>query len=147
MADEENKEKADETTEDTVKEEAEAKAEIDIKEPGETAKKEEKSLDRMTSKELREIAVEIPGVTGVHAMKKEQLLEVIKEERGIKDEVPGDEGKRKKARGSIRALKEKIFLLKQEKKAAQNARDGNKVDILRRRINRLKKQTRKVSKA
>ena len=36
----------------------------------------EKPLDKMTAKELREIAIEIPGVTGVHAMKKEQLLEI-----------------------------------------------------------------------
>ena len=104
----------------------------------------------MTAKELREIAVEIPGVTGASAMKKEQLLEVIKEARGIKDEEPAKEGKKKVAlvKGkSTKELKKKIFLLKEEKKAARDARDKIKVEILRRRINRLKKKTRKVAQA
>ena len=109
--------------------------------------KEEKPLDKMTAPELREIAKEIPGVEGVHAMKKEQLLEIIKEYRGIKDETP----KRKKAKKltgiTTKQLKEKIAQLKAEKRAAQEARDKRKVDILRRRINRLKKQTRKVAAA
>ncbi len=109
--------------------------------------KEEKPLDRMTAPELREIAKEIPGVTGVHAMKKDQLLQIIKEYRGIKDEPP----KRKKAKKVVgittKQLKEKIAQLKAEKQAAQQARDKKKVDILRRRINRLKKQTRKVAGA
>jgi hypothetical protein len=147
--------KAEEVQEDTVKDEAEAKAEeepekeaeIDQEETAETAQKEEKPLDKMTAKELREIAVEIPGIIGAHAMKKEQLLEAIKEARGIKDEAPIKEKERQKVKGNIKALKEKIHLLKEEKRTARDARDKNKVDILRRRINRLKKQTRKVAQA
>ena len=116
----------------------------------EKAKKEvkEKPLDKMTAIELREIAVEIPGVTGAHAMKKEQLLEVIKDARGLKDEAPAKEGKKKKAPKasvSTKALKKQIFLLKEKKKEARDARDRKKVEIFRRRINRLKKQTRKVA--
>ncbi|MBW1730549.1 MAG: Rho termination factor N-terminal domain-containing protein [Deltaproteobacteria bacterium] len=108
---------------------------------------EEKPLDKMTAPELREIAKEIPGVTGVHAMKKDQLLAIIKEHRGIKDEAP----KRKKAKKPVgvtpKQLKEKIAQLKAEKEAARQAQDKKRVDILRRRINRLKKQTRKVALA
>ena len=44
-------------------------------------------------------------------------------------------------------LKKKIFQLKEMKKEARDARDRNRVDILRRRINRLKKKTRKVAQA
>ncbi|MBW2203469.1 MAG: transcription termination factor Rho [Deltaproteobacteria bacterium] len=104
----------------------------------------------MTAIELREIAVEIPGVTGAHAMKKEQLLEVIKEARGIKDEEPAKKGKKKKASKDgkgTKELKKKIFQLKEMKKEARDARDRDRVDILRRRINRLKKRTRKVAQA
>ena len=119
----------------------------EVKEEQKEAPKEEKPLDKMTAPELREIAKEIPGVEGVHAMKKDQLLEIIKEYRGIKDETP----KRKKVKKVVgittKQLKEKIAQLKAEKQAAQQARDKKKVDILRRRINRLKKQTRKVAEA
>ncbi len=34
----------------------------------------EKHLETMTAKELREIAREIPDISGVHAIKKEQRL-------------------------------------------------------------------------
>ena len=37
----------------------------------------EKPLEKMTAKELREVALEIPEIEGVHAMKKEELLEAI----------------------------------------------------------------------
>ena len=112
-------------------------------------KKEEKPLNRMTAIELREIAKEIPGVEGVHAMKKEQLLDIIKEARGIKDEVPK---KKRAGRGGAPALsaaqlKEKIVQLKKEKGEALSAKARKKMTILRRRINRLKKRTRKVAQA
>jgi cell division protein FtsX len=107
----------------------------------------DKPLEKMTAKELREIAKEIPGVTGVTAMKKEELLEVIKEKKGIKEEKP-EKPKPKKAGKptlNVRDLKEKIRNLRAEKISAREARDRRKVQILRRRINRIKKQTRKVA--
>ena len=110
---------------------------------------EEKPLDKMTAKDLREIAREIPGVSGVHAMKKEQLLEVIKEEKGIPVEQPVKK-KRKKApkqEVSMRELKQKIIQFKEKKEVARLAKESKTVDILRRRINRLKKRTRKVAQA
>ncbi|MBW1925264.1 MAG: transcription termination factor Rho [Deltaproteobacteria bacterium] len=107
----------------------------------------EKPLDKMTAKELREVAMEIPGVQGVHAMKKDELLAIIKEYRGIKDEEPARRKTRKTRRPtrSVKELKEMIARLKAEKAEARQARDGKKVEILRRRINRMKKQTRKVA--
>ena len=102
----------------------------------------EKPLDKMTATELREIAREIPGVEGAHAMKKQELLNVIKEARGIKDEEPA---KKIAKEIDVKALKEKIARLKLEKAAAREANDRQKVDTLRRRINRLKKRTRKAA--
>jgi len=136
-------------------EEVKKPEEIEAKEEGEEVKEpekieaKEKPLDKMTAKELREVAGAIPGAEGVQAMKKEQLLEVIKKARGIKEEAP--EEKREK-RGvekdpRIRELKQKIIVLQQEKEAARAARDRKKLDVLRRRINRLKKRTRKVAQA
>ncbi|UCB48112.1 MAG: transcription termination factor Rho, partial [Deltaproteobacteria bacterium] len=99
--------------------------------------------------ELREVARQIPGVEGAHAMKKEQLLETIKKARGIKEEAPEEKREKKGAEkeARIKELKQKMVLLKQEKEAAREARDKKKLDILRRRINRLKKRTRKVAQA
>ena len=107
----------------------------------------DKPLDKMTAPELREIAKQIPGVEGVHAMKKEQLLEIIKKHRGIKDETPKRKSAKNLAGVTIKELKKKIAQLKAEKEAARQANDKKKVDILRRRINRLKKQTRKLAEA
>ena len=136
-------------------EEVEKPAEIEAKEEAEELEKpeeivaEEKPLDKMTAKELREIAAQIPDVEGAHAMKKEQLLEVIKKARGIKEEAPAEKREKRGAETEaiIKELKQKIILLKQEKEAAREARDRKKLDVLRRRINRLKKRTRKVAQA
>ena len=106
----------------------------------------EKPLDKMTAKELREIAKEIPGVTGAHAMKKEQLLDIIKEDRGIKDEEPAKK-KSVKSTLSAKELKEKIAQLRVDKAAAREVWNRKEVNRLRRRITRLKKRTRKVAQA
>ncbi|MBW1800608.1 MAG: transcription termination factor Rho [Deltaproteobacteria bacterium] len=103
----------------------------------------------MTAKELREVAMEIPGIDGAHAMKKEDLLAAIKEARGIKDEEPAKKAKKKvpKKQVNVKELKDKIIKLKAEKKAAIESRDKKGVNVYRRRINRLKKQTRKAAQA
>ena len=128
--------------------EAEEAKEEDLRGEKEAAA-EEKPLDRMTAKELREIAREIPGVTGVTAMKKEKLLEVIKKAKGIKEEAAVKRRAKKAAADGvgIAELKQKIALLKQKKEETRAARDRKKLDILRRRINRLKKRTRKAAQA
>jgi hypothetical protein len=105
-----------------------------------------KPLEKMTVKELKEVALEIPGVTGVTAMKKEELLDIIKKDRGIEDEKPAQE-KKKKSTSSVKELKKKIVQFGLDKQKARKAKDRKKVDILRRRINRLKKQTRKMAQA
>ncbi len=122
--------------------------EEEVEKPEEIEAK-EKPLDKMTAKELREVAAQIPDVEGAHAMKKEQLLEVIKKARGIKEEAPAEKREKKGAESEaiIRDLKQKIILLKQEKEAARATKDKKKLDVLRRRINRLKKRTRKVAQA
>ncbi|MDY6881286.1 MAG: transcription termination factor Rho [Thermodesulfobacteriota bacterium] len=113
----------------------------------EKEKVEEKSLDKMTTTELKEIAMEIPGVVGATAMKKEELLSIIKEYRGIEDEAPKktEKNSKHKADKSIKDIKIKIAHLREEKEKKQGEKDRKQVDILRRRINRLKRQTRKAA--
>lgn len=101
--------------------------------------KKEKPLERMTAKELRELALKIPEITGVHGMNKAELVTAIKKARGIVDE------KIKTSDVSIRQIKEKIHALKSEKAKAHENKDKEKAKILRRRISRLKKKTRRAA--
>lgn len=110
----------------------------------EEEKEPEKPLDKMTATQLREVALGIPGISGAHAMKKEELLKAIKEARGIKEEAP-EKKKRVKKEVTVAGLKKKIVQLKQEKTAARESNDKKKVNIYRRRINRLKKRARRVA--
>jgi len=116
-------------------------------------KKEEqadKPLDKMTVVELREAAKEeVPDITGVTGMKKEQLLEIIKDARGIKDEAPVKKKKKKtagpKKEMSVKEMKEEIVRLRAEREIVRRENDKKKLEIIRRRINRLKKMTRKAA--
>ena len=101
--------------------------------------KKEKPLDRMTAKELRETALKIPEISGVHGMNKAELLAAVKEARGIVEEKP------KKSDVSVREIKKQIQALKVEKAAAHESDDTVKTKILRRRIGRLKKKTRRAA--
>ena len=105
----------------------------------EAKEKKEKPLERMTAKELREVAAEIPEITGVHGMKKAELLAAIKKARGIvEDETKASDT-------SVKGIKKRIKHLKAKKLEALKDKDSYKVKILRRRISRLKKQTRRAA--
>lgn len=106
----------------------------------------EKTLDKMTVKELREVASEIPEITGAHGMKKDELLAAIKKARGAEEEKPKTGAKPKKAGGAEDIdLKKKIKIIKAERMDALSAGDKKAAKILRRRINRLKKKSRRAA--
>ena len=140
--------------------------------------KKEKPLEKMTAKELREIALEIPEIEGVHAMKKEELLEAIRKSRGVekeevkeekeevkeekeevkeeKEEAKKKEKKekkkeekkkevKKKAGAHVAELKKRIREFKVLKAEAVEKGDARAARIYKRRINRLKKRTRKAA--
>ena len=115
----------------------------------------EKDLDRMTVKELKEIAAENTDLVGINAMKKAELLAAIKETKGIKEEKAPKEKIEEKAPKekiekkavTVKELKENIIELKAQRKEARKARDKRMIHLLRRKINRLKKETRRASKA
>ena len=107
----------------------------------EKKEKKEKSLDRMTAKELREHALTLGEIVGVHGMNKEELIAAIKEIKGISD----DHTKAAKT-VNVRELKEKINILRQTKEETVAANESRaKINILRKRINRLRKRTRKTA--
>ncbi len=111
--------------------------------------KKEKPIEKMTAKELREMALGMPGIHGVHAMKKEELMTAIRAAKGI----PEPEVKKERR---VVAKKEKIVLtspqLKQKAKELRAKREEllqernlKMAEILKKRINRLKKMTRRIA--
>jgi hypothetical protein len=115
-----------------------------------THKKEhdEKHLEKLTIKELREIAAEIPHEKAIHEMKKEEMVSFIKEARGIKDETPL---KKKKHIGRIKMtkaeLKAKIRELKALRLQALESKENEKSSRLRHQISQLKKISRRIAAA
>ncbi|MBT8406484.1 MAG: transcription termination factor Rho [Deltaproteobacteria bacterium] len=95
----------------------------------------------MTAKELREVALGLEGIVGVHAMNKSELLAAVKKVKGIVDE------KKRQTGVDVRTIKLKIRELRSQREVLKETGDKKKMKILRRRINRLKKKTRRVAMA
>ena len=102
----------------------------------------EKQLDKMTAKELRDVAKEIPEITGVHGMVKADLLSAVKAARGIEDEKPAPSAK---STGGGDGIKKVIKYLKKARQTALEAKDKKMATIYKRRISRLKKKSRKAA--
>lgn len=141
----------------------------------EKAETTEKPLEKMTVKALREMAKEIPEISGVHGMKKEELIVAINEVRGVKEEAVKEEAVKeeaveeeavksetvksetvkadkstkakpvKKAVSATGAIKKQIRALKAQRQAALEAQDRKMATVYKRRISRLKKQSRKAA--
>ena len=98
-----------------------------------------KPLDKMTVKELREVALELPEITGVHGMNKGELLEKIKEAKGIVEEPVHEHS------DTVGKVKSRIKAFKAKRAAALQDNDTKMATIYKRRISRLKKKSRKVA--
>ena len=106
----------------------------------ERKEKKEKPLDKMTATELRKYALDAGEISGVHGMNKEELLSAIKQVKGIKDEGKQTE------KVSMRDLKEKAAAMRTKKLEAITAKEPQaKIDILRKKANRMKRRTRKAA--
>lgn len=97
-------------------------------------------LQKMTVKDLRKFALGIEGITGVHVMKKEELIEAIKDAKGIEDKPT-----EKIAAEHISAMKRQIKELRTKKEEAHESGDKKQIKILQRKINKLKKKTRRAA--
>ena len=98
-----------------------------------------KPLEKMTVTDLREMAKEITELTGVHGMKKEELIAAIKKSKGIIDAPV------KKTDASLGEIKKKIKAAKTQRLAAIEAKDKKMAKIYKRRISRLKKKSRRAA--
>ena len=110
----------------------------------------EKALEKMTAKELREVAAGIPEITGAHGMKKDELLSAIMKAKGLKAPAPA---KKKTVQTSpsgpmtVKEMKAKIAQLRKDQEALRQTGDRRQINSLRRRINRLKKRSRRTTPA
>ncbi len=100
-----------------------------------------KPLEKMTAKELRQMIMEkIPQIQGASGMTKEDLVGTVKQTFGIKDEE-----------GGVSPYKEQILGIKRNMKTLRAAKTQmgtrKEKEIARRKINKLKKRTRRLSKA
>ncbi len=96
-------------------------------------------LEKMTTTELREAAKGIEGISGVHGMKKDELIEALRKSKGIVVEAA------RRTSDTIRALKKTIRSLKVKRAEALEAKDRKTADLCRRKIARLKKKTRRLA--
>ena len=111
--------------------------------------KKEKPLEKMTAKELREMALGLPGIHGVHAMKKEELTVAIRAAKGIPEPETKKEkkivAKKEKVILTVAQLKQRVKELRVKREELLQQRNLKMAEILRRRISRLKKRTRRAA--
>ncbi len=101
-----------------------------------------KPLEKMTAKELRELAIEkIPQIVGASGMTKEELLEKIKELCGLTEET-----KVSPYKAQIAAIKKEIKKLREMKLQIPPYKKKER-EAVRRKIKKLKRQTRKLASA
>ena len=108
----------------------------------------EKPLDKMTVTELREVAKEIPDITGVHGMKKAELLEAIVTAQGGEPPQPKKKPAapaKKKTSMTVQEMKGMIKSLRVQRRQVLVDKDKKMAKIYRRRISRLKKKTRQAA--
>jgi len=109
----------------------------------------EKPLEKMTAKELREMALGLPGIEGVHAMKKEELIKAIRAAKGIPEPEHKKEkhvvAKKEKVALTKAQLKQKVKELRAKREELLQGENAKMAEILRRRISRMKKKTRRAA--
>jgi hypothetical protein len=101
--------------------------------------KKEKPLEDWTIKELREEALKVPNIQGIHGMNKREIIDFLRAEKGLPPAAS------KKNSDGVRVFKEKVKQLRAV--LVQERREGatrNKLDILRRKVSRMKKRTRQA---
>lgn len=102
-----------------------------------------KPLEKMTAKELRDLVInQLPMIQGASGMDKDTLLKEIKDALGMTEA-----GGVSPYKAQIHGLKAKIRTLRKAKVDVEGEGARNQKDTLRRRINKLKKRSRRLARA
>ena len=104
----------------------------------------DQDIEKMTAVQLRELAhKEHPDITGVHAMKKEELLKAIREARGEKV-VHKKKAPKEKVKIDKKEAKRQIRELKSQRNALTQGKNKKALVQLRKKIKKLKRLTKKA---
>ena len=99
-----------------------------------------KPLEKMTTKELRALCIDkLPMITGASGKDKDEIVQAIKDLFGIEEEQQVSPYKKQ-----IAEIKRQIRTLRVEK---EEMKDRAQREYIRRKINKLKKRTRKLARA
>lgn len=101
----------------------------------------DKPLEKLTTKDLRELSLKVGGITGVHGMNKEELIGAIRAARG---ETTSETKKAAKS-VPVRELKAKVAELQAKRIELAHAGDKKRANIIRKKMSRLKRATRHSS--
>ena len=104
-------------------------------------------LEKMTVIKLREEAVKYPELTGVHGMKKDELITKLAKLMGLPEEENVKKKPKVKKGVSNKDLKKKILSLKEKRAEAIQAKDAKTLKIIRKRLKRTKRSLRKLAAA
>ena len=103
-------------------------------------------LSKQTVTKLREIALGLEVIQGVHGMNKEEVLEAICELKGIDDPNKLEaERKKAQARASIKDLKQKRRELQKEFDEKKESLSKDEKKALRKEIKTLRRKTRELA--
>lgn len=103
-----------------------------------------RDLQKMTVVKLREEALNIDGLTGVHVMKKQELIEALAPKFGI-DLEAAIKADREKFAGDKSTMKRDIRNLKAQRDAALEDHDLAAVAVARKGIKRHKRALRRMA--
>jgi hypothetical protein len=104
---------------------------------------EERDLEKMTDTEVRDFALkEYPAITGVEAMKKEELIAAIHKARGEAVKETKKKEVTAKVQSDKKGLKKQIRLLRSEKDKLLHEKDKKALARVRKKIKKLRRQTR-----
>ena len=107
---------------------------------------EAKELEKMTATELRDFALKnFPDITGVHAMKKEEILLAIHKARGEDAKEVKKKKKAVKVPVDKKELKKQIRLLKTTRGKFLQEKNKKALAKIRKKIKRLKRLTQKAA--
>ncbi|MBN1552575.1 transcription termination factor Rho [bacterium] len=104
-------------------------------------------LIKLPLTKLKELALSIGDIHGVHGMKKMQLIQAICEKKGIVDTSKEEAEKRRKAaHADIKKIKKQKIELQQERETKRSSMSRTELSEYRIRIKKLKQKTRKLAK-
>lgn len=104
-------------------------------------------LERLTSKKLREMALEMEEIKSVYGMSKEELIAAIREARGEEPVVVEKAPRAKKRKVAVpkAQLKHQVRELKKLREQSLANKDKLQLERYRNRIKKLKRMLRRAS--